>query len=74
MSYAQTQSCGKILQGVSRTFWEPTTGSMSHSCGVCISVGQCWLACIWRNGTLVPGRAMWISMQIQDPLVGFVCV
>lgn len=74
LSLADTQSCEKILLGTSHTFWEPATGVMSCSDGVAISVGPRWLSYVRDHGTLVPSRCMWLSMDIQDQLIGFISV
>lgn len=74
LSLADTQSCGQIVPGSSRTFWEPAVGVMARSGGVSISVGPRWVSCICDYGTLGAGRCMWLSLQIQDQLVGLLCV
>ena len=74
LSLADTQSCGNILSGTSRTYWTPATGVMSRSGGVAISVGPRWVSCVRDHGTLVAGRCIWLSMQIEDQLIGFLCV
>ena len=66
--------CGKILRGMSCTFWEPAIGTMSQSGGVCITLGSRWTECIRGHGTLVCGRAIWISMQVEHTLIGFMLV
>ena len=47
---------------------------MSWSCGVCIYMGPCWIACTCDFGTIVCGRAIWVSLQIDDALLGFLSV
>ena len=74
LSLADTQSCGQLLPGHSRTFWEPATGVMSRNGGVAISVGPRWLSCVRDHGTLVAGRCIWVSMQIDDHLLDLLCV
>jgi len=74
LSLEMTQRVGKVLPGTSRTFWEPATGLFSRSGGVCISVGPRWISAIRGHGTLVRGRAMWISLQLNDALIGFLTV
>ncbi|MCO5573835.1 hypothetical protein L7F22_027610 [Adiantum nelumboides] len=74
LSYAHTQRCGKLLPGGSHTFWEPTVGDHLSSGGVCISVGSRWLPRVIDHGTLVAGRAMWISLQCDASVVGILCI
>lgn len=62
---------GKMLVGNSRTFWEPSISGFSNSWSVCSPVGSRWPRAIRDHGTLVRGRALWISLQIEDSLVGF---
>ena len=49
-------------------------GVMSRSGGVSIFVGLHWISHVKDHGTLIPGHCMWISMQIEDQLAGFLCV
>ncbi|MCO5547759.1 hypothetical protein L7F22_001211 [Adiantum nelumboides] len=74
LSYAHTQRCGKLLPGGSHTFWEPAVGDHLSSGGVCISVGSRWLPRVIDHGTLVAGRAMWISLQCDASVVGILCI
>ncbi|MCO5592274.1 hypothetical protein L7F22_046273 [Adiantum nelumboides] len=74
LSYAHTQRCGKLLPGASHTFWEPVVGEHLNSGGVCISVGSRWLDRVIDHGTLVAGRAMWISLQCDASIVGILCI
>ncbi|MCO5561324.1 hypothetical protein L7F22_014945 [Adiantum nelumboides] len=74
LSYAHTQRCGKLLPGGSHTFWEPAMGDHLSSGGVCIFVGSRWLARVIDHGTLVSGKAMWISLQCDASVVGIRCI
>ncbi|MCO5581067.1 hypothetical protein L7F22_034943 [Adiantum nelumboides] len=74
LSYAHTQRCGKLLPGVSHSFWEPAVGDHLSSGGVCISVGSRWLPRVIDHGTLVAGRAMWVSLQCDAYVVGILCI
>ncbi|MCO5599241.1 hypothetical protein L7F22_053342 [Adiantum nelumboides] len=74
LSYAHTQRCGKLLPGVSHTFWEPAVGDHLSSGGVCISVGSHWLPRVIDHGTLVAGRVMWVSLQCDASVVGILCI
>ncbi|MCO5569045.1 hypothetical protein L7F22_022751 [Adiantum nelumboides] len=72
--HAHTQRCGKLLPGGSHTFWEPAVGDHLSSGGVCISVGSRWLPRVIDHGTLVAGRAVWISLQYDASVVGILCI
>ncbi|MCO5605533.1 hypothetical protein L7F22_059716 [Adiantum nelumboides] len=74
LSYAHTHRCGKLLLGGSHTFWEPVVGDHLSSGGVCIFVGSRWLARVIDHVTLVPGRAMWITLQCDASIVGVLCI
>ncbi|MCO5594066.1 hypothetical protein L7F22_048087 [Adiantum nelumboides] len=74
LSYAHTQRCGKLLPRGSHTFWEPAMGDHLSSGGVCKSVGSCWLARVRDHGTLVPRRAMWITLQCDASIRGVLCI
>ncbi|MCO5564334.1 hypothetical protein L7F22_017994 [Adiantum nelumboides] len=74
LSYAHTQRCGKLLPGGSHTFWEPTVGDHLSSGGVCISMGSRWLPRVIDHGTLVAGRAIWISLQCDASIVGILSI
>ena len=74
LAFAHTQRCGKLLEGDSHTFWEPAIGDRLSSGGVCIFVVPRWLSSVRGHGTLVAGRAMWVSLQVADALVGILCV
>ncbi|MCO5611425.1 hypothetical protein L7F22_065678 [Adiantum nelumboides] len=56
------------------TFWELVVGDHLSSGGVCISVGSRWLPRVIDHGTLVAGRAMWISLQCDASIVGILCI
>ncbi|MCO5573007.1 hypothetical protein L7F22_026771 [Adiantum nelumboides] len=74
LSYAHTERCGKLLPGGSHTFWEPAVGEHLSNGGVCISVGSRWLPRVIDHGTLVAGRAMWISLQCDASIVRILCI
>ncbi|MCO5602254.1 hypothetical protein L7F22_056383 [Adiantum nelumboides] len=74
LSYAHTQRYGKLLPRGSHTFWDPAVGGHLSNGGVCISVGSRWLARVGDHGTLVPGRAMWITLQCGASFVGVLCI
>ncbi|KAI5071973.1 hypothetical protein GOP47_0014224 [Adiantum capillus-veneris] len=40
-----------------------STGQQYSSSGVCISMGPWWRHCVHDHGTLVHGRAMWITLH-----------
>ncbi|MCO5615129.1 hypothetical protein L7F22_069418 [Adiantum nelumboides] len=56
------------------TFWEPSSGQHSRSCGVCISVRPRLLSSVRHHGTLVAGRALYVAIDIDGTLVGFLTV
>ena len=74
LSFAHAHSSGKLLTGASRTFWDPATGNMFRSGGVCISIAQRWMNHIQGHGTIVFGRAIWVSVIVEDRLLGFMSV
>ncbi|MCO5595316.1 hypothetical protein L7F22_049357 [Adiantum nelumboides] len=49
-------------------------GDHLSSGGVCISVGSRWLARVLDHGTLIPGKAMWITLQCDASVVGVLCI
>lgn len=72
--FAHAHSCGELLTGGLRTLWEPATCAMFHSGGVCISIGQRWLAHVQGHGILVAQRAMWVSLQFEHRILGLMSV
>lgn len=54
--------------------WEPAIGAMSRGGGVRIFVGPRWVSAIQQHGTLVAGRAMYVTLRIDQSLVGFLCI
>ncbi|MCO5596351.1 hypothetical protein L7F22_050412 [Adiantum nelumboides] len=49
-------------------------GDHLSSGGICISVGSRWLPRVIDHGTLVAGRAMWISLRCDASVVGILCI
>ncbi|MCO5614189.1 hypothetical protein L7F22_068470 [Adiantum nelumboides] len=56
------------------TFWEPASGQHSGSCGVCISVSPRLLSSVTHHDTLIAGRALFVAIDIDGTLVGFLTV
>ncbi|MCO5563388.1 hypothetical protein L7F22_017029 [Adiantum nelumboides] len=68
------RSLGNLMTAGFRTFWEPASGQHSGSCGVCISVSPRLLSSVRHHGTLVAGRALFVAIDIDGTLVGFLTV
>ncbi|MCO5587797.1 hypothetical protein L7F22_041749 [Adiantum nelumboides] len=65
---------GNLMRAGFRTFWESASGHHFGSCGVCISVGPRLLSSVRHHGTLVAGRALYVAIDIDGTLVGFLTV
>ncbi|MCO5584027.1 hypothetical protein L7F22_037947 [Adiantum nelumboides] len=68
------QPFGNLMRAGFRTFWEPAMGPSSRSCSVCISVGPRLLFSVRHHSTLIAGRALYVAIDIEDTLVGFLSV
>ncbi|MCO5608602.1 hypothetical protein L7F22_062815 [Adiantum nelumboides] len=65
---------GNLMTVGYQTFWEPASMQHSGSCGVCISVRPRLLFSVRLHGTLVTGRALYVAIDIDGTLVGFLTV
>ena len=70
LSSAHACRCGKILPGRSHTFWEPSIGEQGRSGGVCTSVSESLSQRVFDHGTLIPGRVLWISLELEGSRIG----
>lgn len=70
LSASQTSRCGKVLAGRSHTYWEPLIGEQGRSGGVSTSIGALLLQHVYGHGTLVPGRALWVGLDIEGSRIG----
>ena len=70
LSTAHTSRCGKVLPGRSHTFWEPLIGEQGRSGGVCTSVSESLSQRVFDHGTLIPGRALWIGLELEGSKIG----
>ena len=67
---SQISKCGKVLTGHSHTYWEPSIGEQGRSGGVCTSIGAPLLEHVYEHGTLVPGCALWVGLDIEGSRIG----
>ena len=74
LSLDHSHRCGKLLPGVSHTFWVLAIGDMSRSGGVCISIGRQFISHIQHHGILIPGRALWVSLLIDGGSYGLLSI
>ncbi|MCO5602511.1 hypothetical protein L7F22_056644 [Adiantum nelumboides] len=65
---------GNLMHDGFRTFWEPASGQHSRSYGVCISMGPRLLPSVKHHGTLVAVCALYVAIDIDGTLVGFLSV
>ena len=70
LSSAHASKCGKILPGRPHTFWEPSIGEQGRSGGVCTSVSELLSQRVFDHGTLIPGRALWIGLELEGSRIG----
>ncbi|MCO5563921.1 hypothetical protein L7F22_017573 [Adiantum nelumboides] len=68
------QPFGNLMRAGFRTFWEPVMGPSSRSGGVCIFVGERLLSSVRHHSTLIAGRALYVAIDIEDTLVGFLSI
>ena len=70
LSASQTSKCGKVLPGRCHTYWEPWIREQGWSRGVCTSIDASLLQHLFRHGTLIPGRALWVGLDIKGSKIG----
>ena len=56
--------------GRSHTYWEPSIGEHGRSGGVCTSIGAPLVQHVYSFGTLVPGCALWVGLNIEGSRIG----
>lgn len=74
LSAQHATHCGNVLLGCFHTFWEPSIGSHGRSGGVCISIGASLVSSVDGHGSLVPDRALWVSLDSEGSTVGILNV
>ena len=52
----------------------PAFGPGGVQGGVCIAISEQWTADILDSGTIVPGHAQWVMLQVGEDRVGFLNV
>ena len=67
---SQTSKCGKVLTGCSYTYWKPSIGEHGRSRGVYTSIGTSLLQHVCGFGTLIPGRVLWVGLNIEGSRIG----
>ena len=70
LSAAHASRCGKVLPGHSHTFWEPSIGEQGRSGGVCTSVSASISQSVFGHGSLIPGRALWVGLELEVSRIG----
>ena len=70
LSAAHASRCGKVLPGRSHIYWEPLIGEQGRSGGVCTSVSESLSQRVFYHGTLIPGRALWIGLELEGSRIG----
>lgn len=71
---SRIRRCGHLLGTRYETFWSAGFGPMGAQGGVCITIADSWRSAIVDRGVIVPGRAQWLSLQMQGEVVGFLNV